>query len=79
MHDYMCVVGGFWCWDEATCDGRYKTSIDLMSSSQWPQSVNFGGILSQDAPLNPAFHNASMVYGVVLGCLPSSVASSVAQ
>lgn len=54
--------GGFWCWDEATCDGRWKTSRGLMSSTVWPKSVNYGGILSTDVPLNPAFGNATMVY-----------------
>lgn len=56
------LEGGFWCWDEPTCAGRFKYSPQLMSSKTWPSTVNYGGMLSQNASVNPTFADANQVY-----------------
>lgn len=34
------LQGGFWCWDAASCDARYRTAPHYFSSSTLPRLVN---------------------------------------
>lgn len=60
----MESTGGWWCWDNTSCQQRAASSPTLVSSADWPQTVNSSemGLLSGDPTANPDFYNANVVY-----------------
>lgn len=52
--------GGGWCYDEMDCWGR--SNGDLGSSTNWPETVGAGGMLSDNCTVNPDFCNFHRVY-----------------
>jgi len=55
------VAGGYWCWDETSCQERYQTLKFDMSSSGWGKLFAQDGIFSTVQANNP-FANANMVF-----------------
>lgn len=54
--------GGWHCYDTKSCRARWLNSRQLMTSAQWPDTRNVGGILSPSPVENPYWHNANHVY-----------------
>lgn len=52
--------GGGWCNSLSNCYDRSTTRLG--SSSTWSPTSTFGGILNEDADINPDFHAWSTVY-----------------
>lgn len=55
------LEGGWFCFDEASCEARWLRLRTLMSSDRWPTVKTAGGILSSDADENPHFSDANHV------------------
>ena len=53
--------GGYWCWDETSCQERYQTLKFDMSSSGWGKLFAQDGIFSTVQANNP-FASANMVF-----------------
>lgn len=51
--------GGGWCYDEASCLKRAKTSIG--SSKYFTKTFEFSGMMDSDPIINPTFHNFNRV------------------
>ena len=45
----LFLQGGFACWDRPSCDERYRTSPNLMSSTGWPANMTTSGMLGPDS------------------------------
>uniref|UniRef100_A0A3Q3B859 Notum, palmitoleoyl-protein carboxylesterase n=1 Tax=Kryptolebias marmoratus TaxID=37003 RepID=A0A3Q3B859_KRYMA len=56
----LFLEGGWYCFNKQTCDSRYETMKNLMSSTKWPQTKR--GILSPQPEENPHWWNANMVF-----------------
>lgn len=54
------LMGGGWCTTTADCYERSKAIYG--SSKKWPESYEFFGILSDDALVNPDFHDWNAVF-----------------
>lgn len=67
--------GGGWCQSLPDCLGRAGTRLG--SSTTWPPTASFQGILNTNASLNPDFYNASHLF--INYCDGSSFASEVAD
>ncbi|XP_023169833.1 palmitoleoyl-protein carboxylesterase NOTUM [Drosophila hydei] len=55
------LEGGWHCFDNRSCRARWLRLRHLMTSSQWPETRDAGGILSPHADENPYWHNANHV------------------
>jgi hypothetical protein len=47
------LQGGFWCWDEESCEERKGIYPNLMTSTKWTPTKTLGGIFSPDASVSP--------------------------
>jgi hypothetical protein len=56
------LQGGYWCFDEPSCQARLSESPTLTSSSGWSQTAWFTGLLNSTAQVNPVFYEANMAY-----------------
>jgi hypothetical protein len=54
------LEGGGWCTSVADCYSRSQSVLG--SSSQWPASYTFDGILSDDPSVNPAFVDWNVIF-----------------
>jgi hypothetical protein len=57
----LFLEGGWFCFDEASCEARWHRLRTLMSSDRWPSVKTAGGILSSDRAENPHFADANHV------------------
>ncbi|KAI4458352.1 notum-related [Holotrichia oblita] len=55
------LEGGFYCYDDRSCQSRWLRQRHYMTSSQWPEIRDVGGILSQNVDENPYWWNANHV------------------
>ncbi|XP_017043420.1 palmitoleoyl-protein carboxylesterase NOTUM [Drosophila ficusphila] len=55
------LEGGWHCFDVRSCRARWMRLRHLMTSSQWPETRDVGGILSPHPEENPYWHNANHV------------------
>ncbi|XP_017128651.1 palmitoleoyl-protein carboxylesterase NOTUM [Drosophila elegans] len=55
------LEGGWHCFDLRSCRARWMRLRHLMTSSQWPETRDVGGILSPHPEENPYWHNANHV------------------
>ncbi|KAL1131741.1 hypothetical protein AAG570_011354, partial [Ranatra chinensis] len=56
------LEGGWYCYDHRSCHTRWARMRHLMSSKQWPDIRNVGGILSPNPDENPYWWNANHVF-----------------
>ncbi len=56
------LQGGGGCGDEADCKKRARVTEKYVSSSDYPDTIRQGGILSTDPSVNPDFHDWNHVY-----------------
>ncbi|XP_031334344.1 palmitoleoyl-protein carboxylesterase NOTUM-like isoform X2 [Photinus pyralis] len=56
------LEGGWYCFDQQTCRNRWLRQRHFMTSSQWPETRNEGGILSPNEEENPFWWNANHVF-----------------
>lgn len=54
---------GYWCVDEASCNGRLQNMPQEMSSNGWPESIEAGGIFStaRQQPRKPSLFSSPRV------------------
>ncbi|ALC43262.1 Notum, partial [Drosophila busckii] len=55
------LEGGWHCYNNRSCRARWMRLRHLMTSSQWTETRDVGGILSPHAEENPYWHNANHV------------------
>ncbi|CAD7003911.1 unnamed protein product [Ceratitis capitata] len=55
------LEGGWHCYDAPSCRARWLRLRHLMTSAQWPETRDVGGILSPLPEENPYWHNANHV------------------
>ncbi|XP_016959194.2 palmitoleoyl-protein carboxylesterase NOTUM [Drosophila biarmipes] len=55
------LEGGWHCFDVRSCRARWMRLRHLMTSSQWPETRDVGGILSPHPEENPYWHSANHV------------------
>lgn len=53
--------GGWYCYDQKSCRTRWLRLRHLMTSAQWPEFREAGGILSPSPKENPYWHDANHV------------------
>uniref|UniRef100_T1E107 Notum n=1 Tax=Dendrocoelum lacteum TaxID=27895 RepID=T1E107_9PLAT len=56
------LEGGWYCFDDNTCQSRKRTHYDLFSSEFWSSERQLGGILSNNERINPGFYDFNAVY-----------------
>ncbi|KAG8178958.1 hypothetical protein JTE90_013114 [Oedothorax gibbosus] len=56
------LEGGWYCFDERSCNNRWSRSRHLMTSTLWPDTRSVGGILSPDPEENPYWWDANQVF-----------------
>nr|F8U830.1 RecName: Full=Palmitoleoyl-protein carboxylesterase NOTUM; Short=Smed-notum; Flags: Precursor [Schmidtea mediterranea]AEF01556.1 notum [Schmidtea mediterranea] len=56
------LEGGWYCFNNNTCESRRRTHYDLFSSEFWSSERQLGGILSNNERINPNFHDYNSVY-----------------
>ncbi|XP_071038282.1 palmitoleoyl-protein carboxylesterase notum1 isoform X2 [Parasteatoda tepidariorum] len=56
------LEGGWYCFDEKSCNNRWTRSRNLMSSSLWPDTRSVGGIMSPDPEENPYWWDANQIF-----------------
>ena len=56
------LEGGWYCYDEQSCETRWLRMRTFMSSYRWPAVKTVGGILSSDQEENPHFADANHVF-----------------
>ncbi|XP_046671188.1 palmitoleoyl-protein carboxylesterase NOTUM [Homalodisca vitripennis] len=56
------LEGGWYCYDQRSCHNRWHRMNHLMSSRQWPETRNVGGLLSSNPEENPYWWNANHVF-----------------
>ncbi len=67
------LMGGGWCsTDGESCHQRSLTKYG--STKSWPDSLAFGGFLSDDVKMNPDFYDWNMVF--VIYCDGASFAGN---
>ncbi|XP_055535882.1 palmitoleoyl-protein carboxylesterase NOTUM isoform X2 [Wyeomyia smithii] len=54
--------GGWHCYDHKTCRARWLKLRHLMTSAQWPETRDVGGLLSPLPSENPYWYNANHVF-----------------
>lgn len=55
------LEGGWYCYDQQSCNTRWQRLRHLMTSRHWPNTRNAGGILSPNPEENPFWWNANHV------------------
>lgn len=55
------LEGGWHCYDTKSCRTRWMKLRHLMTSAQWPETRDVGGILSAQSTENPYWHNANHI------------------
>ncbi|CAB4056255.1 NOTUM [Lepeophtheirus salmonis] len=55
------LEGGWYCYDNISCESRWIRLRSLMSSERWPSVKTVGGILSSDVSENPHFSDANHI------------------
>lgn len=53
--------GGWYCYDQKSCRTRWLRLRHLMTSAQWPEFREAGGILSPFPKENPHWHDANHI------------------
>ncbi|CAH0553024.1 unnamed protein product [Brassicogethes aeneus] len=56
------LEGGWYCYDHHSCRTRWLRQRHYMTSSQWPETRDIGGILSANMEENPFWWNANHVF-----------------
>ncbi|KAJ8910753.1 hypothetical protein NQ315_017210 [Exocentrus adspersus] len=56
------LEGGWYCYDHHSCRNRWLKQRHYMTSSQWPDTRDVGGILSPKAKENPFWWNVNHVF-----------------
>eukprot|EP00698_Gefionella_okellyi_P007143 TRINITY_DN173_c0_g5_i1.p1 TRINITY_DN173_c0_g5~~TRINITY_DN173_c0_g5_i1.p1 ORF type:complete len:209 (+),score=30.15 TRINITY_DN173_c0_g5_i1:40-666(+) len=56
------LQGGWWCWDEDSCNQRAQQSPAMVSSKTWGHQIEIGGMISDNATVNPNLFFANHVY-----------------
>ncbi|XP_018334994.1 palmitoleoyl-protein carboxylesterase NOTUM isoform X2 [Agrilus planipennis] len=56
------LEGGWYCYDHHTCRNRWLRQRHFMTSSQWPETKDVGGILSPNEYENPYWWNSNHVF-----------------
>ncbi|KAF6773035.1 hypothetical protein AHF37_07754 [Paragonimus kellicotti] len=56
------LEGGWYCFDNETCQLRESSTFALFSSNFWPRKRAFDGILSISPVLNPLYHDYNSVF-----------------
>ncbi|KAF2904870.1 hypothetical protein ILUMI_01303 [Ignelater luminosus] len=56
------LEGGWYCYDQHSCRNRWLRQRHYMTSSQWPDTRDVGGILSPYQEENPYWWNANHVF-----------------
>ncbi|KAF5295937.1 hypothetical protein FQA39_LY12709 [Lamprigera yunnana] len=56
------LEGGWYCYDQITCKNRWLRQRHFMTSLQWPETRNEGGILSPNEDENPYWWNTNHVF-----------------
>ncbi|XP_067000650.2 palmitoleoyl-protein carboxylesterase NOTUM [Anabrus simplex] len=56
------LEGGWYCYDQRSCHNRWMRLRHLMTSKQWPEVRNVGGILSSNPEENPFWWNTNHVF-----------------
>ncbi|EFN84998.1 Protein notum-like protein, partial [Harpegnathos saltator] len=56
------LEGGWYCYDHTSCRNRWLRLRHLMTSTQWPDTRDVGGLLSPNEDENPFWHNANHVF-----------------
>ncbi|XP_065086521.1 palmitoleoyl-protein carboxylesterase NOTUM [Ochlerotatus camptorhynchus] len=54
--------GGWHCYDHKSCRARWLKLRHLMTSAQWPETRDVGGLLSPVPSENPYWYNANHVF-----------------
>ena len=55
------LQGGWWAWDQASLEQRWKTQPYLMSSREAPPTLQLGGLLDPSPTTNPEWADAHVV------------------
>ncbi|XP_055704557.1 palmitoleoyl-protein carboxylesterase NOTUM [Phlebotomus papatasi] len=55
------LEGGMHCYDQKSCRDRWLNVRHFMTSAQWPETKDVGGILSHYPEENPYWHDANHV------------------
>nr|XP_012232577.1 PREDICTED: protein notum homolog isoform X1 [Linepithema humile] len=58
----MYLEGGWYCYDHKSCRSRWMRVRHLMTSTQWPETRDVGGMLSPNPDENPFFWGANHVF-----------------
>lgn len=58
----MYLEGGWYCYDQKSCKSRWLRVRHLMTSTQWLETRDVGGILSPNPDENPFFWGANHVF-----------------
>nr|XP_050861477.1 palmitoleoyl-protein carboxylesterase NOTUM [Vespula vulgaris] len=56
------LEGGWYCYDHKSCRNRWLKLRHLMTSTQWPETRDVGGLLSGNPEENPFWWNANHVF-----------------
>ncbi|KAI4485879.1 hypothetical protein M0804_006368 [Polistes exclamans] len=56
------LEGGWYCYDHKSCRNRWLKLRHLMTSTQWPETRDIGGLLSGSPEENPFWWNANHVF-----------------
>ncbi|XP_012273721.1 palmitoleoyl-protein carboxylesterase NOTUM [Orussus abietinus] len=56
------LEGGWYCYDHRSCRNRWLRLRHLMTSTQWPETRDVGGLLSANPEENPFWWNANHVF-----------------
>ncbi|KAK2579611.1 hypothetical protein KPH14_010902 [Odynerus spinipes] len=56
------LEGGWYCYDHKSCRNRWLKLRHLMTSTQWPETRDVGGLLSANPEENPFWWNANHVF-----------------
>ncbi|XP_011872401.1 PREDICTED: protein notum homolog [Vollenhovia emeryi] len=58
----MYLEGGWYCYDHKSCRTRWMRMRHLMTSTQWPETRDVGGMLSPNPDENPFFWGTNHVF-----------------
>ncbi|XP_071444966.1 palmitoleoyl-protein carboxylesterase NOTUM [Hetaerina americana] len=56
------LEGGWYCYDQVSCQNRWLRLKYFMTSKQWAETRNVGGILSQNPEENPYWWNSNHIF-----------------
>eukprot|EP01084_Bolivina_argentea_P247571 414166_1 len=55
------LQGGSWCYDNPSCEYRFKTAKHLTTNKTWDQTISKTGIFDDNSKLNPLY-NANKIF-----------------